>query len=141
MATAPRERTVEQYLRRRCGELGLLCLKFTSPGRSGVPDRVLLGRDANGDAITLFIEVKRPGERPRPSQVATIDEMRGHGAHVVVADSVGAVDALLADYVTAPSVAIADRDPRDAPLPGRQSSPVLMPADPFSLSCSTDGRT
>ena len=52
----------------------------------GVPDRLLLGHDARGDAVSLFVEVKRPGERPRPSQVGMITTMRDHGAHAVVAD-------------------------------------------------------
>ncbi len=78
-----------------------------------------MGHDANGDSVTLFVEVKRPGEVPRPNQVATIQKMRDHGQHAVVADSKSQVDVLLDDYFTRPAVPITERDPHDAPLPGR----------------------
>ncbi|OBC01744.1 VRR-NUC domain-containing protein [Gordonia sp. 852002-50395_SCH5434458] len=120
MTATPRECVVEKRLVDRCRELGLLCWKFTAPGHRGVPDRVLIGHDAHGATVTLFVEVKRPGQRPRPSQVAAIEDMRAHGAHAVVADTRQAVDALLADYFLAPAVPIAERDPHDAPLPGQR---------------------
>lgn len=120
MAGRPLERSVERYLVDRCRELGILCFKFVSPGHAGVPDRLLMGHDANGDAVVLFVEVKRPGERPRPSQVGMITTMRDHGAHAVVADSRAAVDAVLDEYFVRPSVPITERDPHDAPLPGRR---------------------
>ncbi|OBA61362.1 VRR-NUC domain-containing protein [Gordonia sp. 852002-10350_SCH5691597] len=131
MAGRPRplERTVERHLVDRCRELGVACFKFVSPGHAGVPDRLLLGHDARGAAVTLFVEVKRPGEKPRPSQVGMITTMRDHGAHVVVADSRTAVDALLDDYFVHPSVPIAERDPHDAPLPGQRPH-VLVALQP-----------
>lgn len=122
--TAPRESAVERHLVDRCRELGIMCLKFTSPGHVGVPDRVLMGHDANGDATTLFVEVKRPGEVPRPAQVHMITRMRDHGQHVVVADSKSQIDALLDDYFTHPAVPITERDPHDAPLPGRTGAVI-----------------
>ncbi|MCM3897074.1 VRR-NUC domain-containing protein [Gordonia sputi] len=131
MAGRPRplERTVERYLVDRCRDLGILCHKYVSPGHAGVPDRLLLGHDARGDAVSLFVEVKRPGEKPRPSQVGMITTMRDHGAHVVVTDSRTAVDEVLAEYFVRPSVPIAERDPHDAPLPGRRPH-VLMALQP-----------
>ncbi|OBA38990.1 VRR-NUC domain-containing protein [Gordonia sp. 852002-51296_SCH5728562-b] len=116
--TVPLEAVIEQYLRSRCAEIGLLCWKFTAPGHRGVPDRVVMGHDARGDAVTLFVELKRPGAKPRPSQVAAIEDMRAHGTHAVVADTKAAVDALLSDYFTDPTIPIAERDPCAAPLPG-----------------------
>ena len=118
-SSAPRESAIELHLVQRCAEIGVLCLKFTSPGHVGVPDRALMGHDANDDSVTLFVEVKRPGQHPRPAQVAMIQKMRDHGQHVVVADSKSQVDALLDDYFTRPAVPITERDPHDAPLPGR----------------------
>ncbi|WP_287004206.1 MULTISPECIES: VRR-NUC domain-containing protein [Gordonia] len=131
MAGRPRplERTVERHLVDRCRELGVACFKFVSPGHAGVPDRLLLGHDSSGAAVTLFVEVKRPGERPRPSQVGMITTMRDHGAHAVVADSRASVDALLDEYFTHPSVPIAERDPHDAPLPGQRPH-VLVALQP-----------
>ena len=101
-----------------------------APGRRQQPPAPQqLGHDARGAAVTLFVEVKRPGEKPRPSQVGMITTMRDHGAHVVVADSRTAVDEVLAEYFVRPSVPIAERDPHDAPLPGRRPH-VLMALQP-----------
>lgn len=115
--TRPKERIIERYLLQRCTELGVLCLKFTSPGHIGVPDRLLLGRDADGAAVALFVEVKRPGGKPRPSQINMITRMRDHGAHAVVASTKTEVDAVLRDYFTAPTTRLADREPHAAALP------------------------
>ncbi|ACY19853.1 VRR-NUC domain protein [Gordonia bronchialis DSM 43247] len=123
-SSAPRESAIERHLVQRCAEIGVLCLKFTSPGHVGVPDRVLMGHDANDDSVTLFVEVKRPDEAPRPSQVAMIRRMRDHGQHAVVADSKASVDALISDYFTHPTVPIAKRDPHAAPLPGRTGAVI-----------------
>lgn len=83
-----------------------------------------MGHDANDDSVTLFVEVKRPDEAPRPSQVAMIRRMRDHGQHAVVADSKASVDALISDYFTHPTVPIAKRDPHAAPLPGRTGAVI-----------------
>lgn len=126
MSTAhPRESAVEDHLVHRCAELGLLCLKTVALARRGLPDRTVIGHDAHGDAVVLFVELKRPGEKPRPSQVHMIATLREHGAHAVVADSTAAVDALLADYITDPATPIAQRDPHAAPLAGRRGSVVI----------------
>ena len=51
------EKQVEAYLVKRVKELGGLCLKFTSPSRVGVPDRVcILPR-----ATVFWVEVKKEG--------------------------------------------------------------------------------
>ena len=113
----PKERVIERYLVDRCRELDVMCLKFTSTGHIGVPDRLLLGRDATGAAVALFVELKRPGGKPRPSQIHMIAEMRDHGAHAVVASTKAEVDELLADYFSHPATPLADRDPHAAALP------------------------
>lgn len=54
----------ERKLRRRVKALGAICLKFVSPGYTGVPDRIILmpgGRVA-------FVEMKCPGEKERARQ-------------------------------------------------------------------------
>ncbi len=126
MPSTVRESAVEAHLIHRCAELGLLCFKTVAQGRRGLPDRMVIGHDTHGDAVTLFVELKRPGATPRPSQVHMIRTLREHGAHAVVADSVSAVDALLNEYFLHPGEPIAERDPHDAPLPGRTGS-VVMP--------------
>ena len=50
------ERDVERYLIKECENRGWLCWKFVSPGRRGVPDRIVIRTGA-----VAFVEVKRKG--------------------------------------------------------------------------------
>lgn len=52
----PLEKDIEKSLCRMVGRHGGLCLKWVSPGRAGVPDRIIL---LPGRRI-LFVELKRP---------------------------------------------------------------------------------
>ena len=64
-------------------------MKWTSPGMTGVPDRIVFlpgGRVA-------FVEVKAPGQRPTPLQLRVHRMLSDLGADVRVLDSVDAVDA------------------------------------------------
>lgn len=81
------EKDIENYLKRKCPGL---CLKFTSPGRVGVPDRILLHK-----GLVHFIEVKAPGRQPRPSQRVVFKEFEREGHKVHVVDSYESVDLLL----------------------------------------------
>lgn len=76
------ENDVETYLYRQAKKYDILCYKFTAPSTRGVPDRILIG---NGK--TIFLELKRPGEKPRKLQFAIHKIMREHGATVFVADT------------------------------------------------------
>lgn len=91
-----REDKVEHHLVKESKRLGYLCYKFTSPGNSGVPDRVIIGHNQ-----TIFIETKAPGKKPRVLQDRVIGRMKEHGANVYVVDSVEAVDELLAKLTPA----------------------------------------
>ena len=125
-AVVPIERVIEDHLVSACKQHHLLCLKMTSPGRRAVPDRLVIGHDDRSDPVLLFIELKRPGAIPRPDQRAMIARMRAHGAHVVVADSIAAVDHLLDDYFLRTPCPIARRDPGDAPLPGKRAAVLVL---------------
>lgn len=86
-----REKDIERYLVRRVKELGGVAYKFTSPGHAGVPDRLVClppGR-------AWFVELKAPGQAPRPLQEAEIGRLRGLGFPVFVIDCREGVDALL----------------------------------------------
>ena len=46
--------------------------------------------------VTIWVELKAPGQKARPSQVREHERMRTMGQRVVVVDSIEGVDALLA---------------------------------------------
>lgn len=50
------EKDVEQMLVRHVEQAGGQCLKWVSPGRSGVPDRIVL----LPGGVIAFVELKRP---------------------------------------------------------------------------------
>jgi len=77
------EKEIERKLVKQTKACNGMCLKFTSPSLTGVPDRiVLLPRGKMG-----FVEVKRPGERPSPIQVKRIEQLRELGFKVFVLDN------------------------------------------------------
>lgn len=58
------EREVEQALVREVRKHGGIAPKFTSPGNAGMPDRLII---LPGGHIA-FVELKAPGQKPRPLQ-------------------------------------------------------------------------
>lgn len=77
-----REKTIEQKFVAAVKTAGGLALKFTSPGFDGVPDRIVL---LPGGKMA-FVEVKAPGEKPRPLQLARHRLLRRLGFRVYVLD-------------------------------------------------------
>ena len=77
-----REKTIEQKFRAAVKAAGGLAVKFTSPGFDGVPDRIVL---LPGGKMA-FVEVKAPGEKPRPLQLARHRLLRRLGFRVYVLD-------------------------------------------------------
>lgn len=65
-ASRPTEAQIERYLKKKVESVGCYCLKFTSPGFSGVPDRIIL---MPGGRV-VFAELKTPGKTPRKNQKA-----------------------------------------------------------------------
>ena len=82
------ESNIEKYLVCRVKELGGRALKFVSPGHSGVPDRLVC---LPGGRV-VFVELKAPGKKPRPLQVAAHRELENLGFEVFVIDSKQGVD-------------------------------------------------
>ena len=61
-----REKEIEKKLTQMVKQAGGICPKLVSPGFDGIPDRmVLLPNGKIG-----FVEVKAPGEKPRPLQLS-----------------------------------------------------------------------
>lgn len=87
-----RERDIERHLANRCKELGALCYKWVSPGRVGVPDRIVVF--PNGQVV--FIELKAPGKTPSAAQVREIARLRSNKQMVCVLDSIEQIEELLA---------------------------------------------
>lgn len=136
-----RERTVEKHFVSACRTRGLFTVKFTAPSSAGVPDRVIIGFTPDGDRLTGFVELKRPGGKTRPLQDATIADMVSHGATVAVADSADAVDDLLDTWFgtgpqpTAQVLPVPDPDDGDAGSTAQTAhGRILHPVDPFDLS-------
>jgi hypothetical protein len=101
-----RERDVEAYLVKRVRELGGECRKVQWIGRVGAPDRLVMlpavwqiRKDNTLNWLrypTIWVELKAPGEKARPSQVREHERMRAMGQRVVVIDSIDGVEELLA---------------------------------------------
>lgn len=85
-----REKTVEEYFVRRVEELGGMCMKFISPGLSGVPDRLVLYR-----GLACFVELKAPGKSPRKLQRYVHRQIRKQGIPVFTADTKEAADRVI----------------------------------------------
>lgn len=66
-------------------------LKFTSPARRSVPDRIFL---CDGSFV-FFIEFKKPGEPPTPNQTKEHIRLRAQGFDVFVVDNVAGGKAIV----------------------------------------------
>jgi hypothetical protein len=86
-----REKQIEKKLITEVKKRGGICPKWVSPGFDGVPDRIVLlprGKVA-------FVEVKAPGEKPRPLQVSRHKLLRRLGFRVYVLDDMSQIGGIL----------------------------------------------
>lgn len=86
-----REETVERHLCDQVRKEGGIAYKFRSPNRKHVPDRLCLFPDG----VTIFVETKRPGEKPRPGQEREHKRLRSRGHRVEVVDSKAGVQGVI----------------------------------------------
>ncbi|MDF2650096.1 MAG: hypothetical protein K0Q73_5901 [Paenibacillus sp.] len=82
------ESNLEGRLKREVGKLGGMAAKWTSPGLSGVPDRVVLLPGGQ----TIFVEMKSPGKPLRPLQAKRKKELEALGFRVYKLDSISSID-------------------------------------------------
>lgn len=92
-----REKAIEQKLTLMVKKRGGICPKFVSPGFAGMPDRIVL---MPGGHIA-FVEVKAPGETPRPLQKARHKLLRGLGFKVYVLDNADQIGGIIDEIHTA----------------------------------------
>ncbi|WP_406714743.1 VRR-NUC domain-containing protein [Trueperella pyogenes] len=85
-----RETTIEKALTQAVHMAGGLCLKFVSPGWSGAPDRLCLM-----DGRAVFVEVKAPGQRPRPIQTHRHHQLAQAGFHTITIDHPNQINEVL----------------------------------------------
>lgn len=86
-----RESFIEEKLTKVVRQKGGVCWKFTSPGTAGVPDRIVLMPKGN----IAFVEVKAPGEKPRPLQLSRHRLLRRLGFQVYVLDALEDIDKII----------------------------------------------
>lgn len=91
------EKTLEHKFVTEVKRVGGLALKFVSPGFDGVPDRLVL---LPGGRLG-FVEVKAPGKRPRPLQLARHRLLRRLGFKVYVLDDERQIGGIIRDIRSA----------------------------------------
>lgn len=91
-----REKVIEQKLTKAVRQNGGVCWKFTSLGTAGVPDRIILMPKGH----IAFVEVKAPGEKPRPLQLSRHRLLRKLGFKVYVLDNIDDITKILSEVMT-----------------------------------------
>ena len=87
------EKQLEHLFLMEVKRVGGLALKFVSPGFSGVPDRLVLIPDGK----VAFVEVKAPGQHPRPLQTVRHKQLRQLGFKVYVSDNPQQIPEIIKD--------------------------------------------
>lgn len=86
-----REKQIEQRLVKAVKAQNGMCPKLVSPGTDGMPDRMVLLPDGK----LSFVEVKAPGEKPRPLQIRRHEQLRQLGFRVAVLDDPEQIPSIL----------------------------------------------
>ena len=87
------EKQIEQKLVLEVKRRGGICPKFVSPGFDGMPDRMVLMPEGR----IAFVEVKAPGEKPRPLQLARHRLLRRLGFEVYVLDEESQIEKIISE--------------------------------------------
>lgn len=72
--TDPLESEIQRKIIKRYEDDGYLVVKLSLTNKNGFPDLMLLK-----DGKASFVEVKRPGQKPRPLQEYRLKELRDAG--------------------------------------------------------------
>nr|DAL73180.1 MAG TPA: Nuclease [Caudoviricetes sp.] len=90
------EKQIENMLTRSVKKAGGIALKFVSPSFAGMPDRLVL----LPDGVCAFVELKAPGKKPRPLQVARHKMLHSLGYRVYVIDGIEQIGGMLHELCT-----------------------------------------
>lgn len=85
------EQVIERKLKKEIENRGGMALKFVSPGKAGVPDRLVLL--PGGKAV--FVELKAPGRKLRPLQIKRAKDLKKLGFPVYVVSEQVELDGLI----------------------------------------------
>ena len=91
-----KEKSIEQKLVRATKGRGGICPKLVSPGFDGMPDRLVL----LPGGVMAFAELKAPGKKPRPLQLARHRLLRKLGFKVYVIDDISQIGGMLDELYT-----------------------------------------
>jgi hypothetical protein len=85
------EKAIEHHLVMETEKAGGKAVKFVSPSFAGMPDRLILLADGKMG----FVEVKAPGQKPRPLQLKRHAMLRRLGYQVFVLDAIEEIPGVL----------------------------------------------
>ena len=91
-----REKSIEQKLYLMEKKRGGLCPKWVAPGFDGARDRIVL----LPEGCVAFVEVKAPGKKPRPLQIARHKLLTRLGFKVYVLDDEEQIGGILDEIQT-----------------------------------------
>jgi Uma2 family endonuclease len=89
------EVNIEKRLKLKVQQMGGLALKLISPGNAGVPDRLILFKNAR----VAFVELKSPSKKLRALQRKRKNQLEEMGFKVYTIDSYKDIDMLLLEMV------------------------------------------
>jgi hypothetical protein len=90
------EKQIETKLTLAVKKHGGIAPKFVSPGFDGMPDRLVI----LPDGVIAFAELKAPGKKPRPLQLARHRLLRSLGVQVYVIDSEEQIGGMLHELLS-----------------------------------------
>lgn len=90
------EKEVERALVNKTEKRGGVAWKFVSPGRSGVPDRIILLPSGKMG----FVELKAPGKEMRALQKKRKKQLEDLGFQVFTVDGIERIEGVLNDIQT-----------------------------------------
>ena len=91
-----RENEIERKFVLEVKKAGGICPKWVAPGFDGVPDRIAMFPGGK----LAFVEIKAPGEKPRPLQAARHRLLRQLGFEVYVLDETRKIGGMIDEIRT-----------------------------------------